>query len=215
MSRTRVKICGLTRATDTAAAVEAGADAVGFITGVPVDTPREITAEEARDLVATVPPFVTSVVVTMPETPADALDLSEQTGADAIQIHGTLSPGEIEALQKRVDIPVIAAVDVDDPEIEAYATVADAVLVDSTDEDGGGGTGQTHDWTESREIRAAIETPLILAGGLTPENVSEAVATVDPFGVDTASGVETSGGRKDHDAVRQFATRAQRAVSEA
>jgi phosphoribosylanthranilate isomerase len=92
--------------------------------------------------------------------------------------------------------------------VEAYAEVANAVLVDSTDEDGAGGTGETHDWERTRDIRAGIETPLILAGGLTPENVAEAVETVDPFGVDTASGVERAGGEKDHDAVAAFVDRA-------
>jgi len=107
---------------------------------------------------------------------------------------------------------VIAAVDVDEDAIEAYAAAASALLVDSTDADGGGGTGRTHDWDRSRELRESIETPLILAGGLTPKNVTEAVETVEPFAVDTASGVEQTGGEKDHDAVEQFTRRAQQAV---
>lgn len=212
MSRTRVKICGLTSAEDRDQAIEAGADAVGFISGVPVETPREVTPEQVSDLAAGVGPFVTSVLVTMPETVEEAVDLHERTGVDAIQIHGTLTPEEIEELQERVSVPVIAAVDVGDEEIEAYAAAASAVLVDSTDEDGGGGTGRTHDWDLSRTVRDSIDTPLILAGGLTPENVARAVETVEPFAVDTASGVEEDGGVKDHDAVEQFTERAQRAV---
>jgi phosphoribosylanthranilate isomerase len=212
MSRTRVKICGITRAADRDDAIQAGADAVGFISGVPVDSPREITAEQVSDLVDGVPPFVTSVLVTMPETVEAAVELHEEAGADAIQIHGTLTPEQIEELQERIEVPVVAAVDVGDEEIEAYAAAASAVLVDSTDEDGGGGTGRTHDWDRSRELRESIDSPLILAGGLTPENVADAVEKVDPFGVDTASGVETEGGIKDHDAVEQFTRRAQRAV---
>lgn len=212
MSGTRVKICGLTRAADRDRAIEAGADAVGFITGVPVDTPREITPEQVSELVDGVPPFVTSVLVTMPETVEEAVELQEEAGADAIQIHGTLTPSQIEELQERAGVPVVAAVDVGDEEIAAYADAASAVLVDSTDEDGGGGTGRTHDWDRSRELREAIESPLILAGGLTPANVAEAVEAVEPFAVDTASGVEQSGGVKDAEAVAQFTRRAQRAV---
>jgi phosphoribosylanthranilate isomerase len=212
MSSTRVKICGLTRPGDRDDAIEAGADAVGFITGVPVDTPREITPEQVGELVDGVPPFVTSVLVTMPETIEEAVELHEETGTDAIQIHGTLMPDQIGELRERVEVPGVAAVDVGDGEIEAYAEAASALLVDSTDEDGGGGTGRTHDWDRSRALREAIDAPLILAGGLTPENVAEAVEAVEPFAVDTASGVEQSGGVKDPEAVAQFTRRAQRAV---
>lgn len=203
----RVKICGLTSEADRGAAIDAGADAVGFITGVPVDSPRAISADTAATLVEGVPPFVTSVLVTMPASVQEAVDLQATVGADAVQVHGTLSPRKLGGLSARLDVPVIAAIDLAD-DVEAYAEVANAVLVDSTDEDGAGGTGETHDWERTRDIRAGIETPLILAGGLTPENVAEAVETVDPFGVDTASGVERAGGEKDHDAVAAFVDRA-------
>lgn len=208
MTVTRVKICGLTRIEDRDAAVDAGADALGVISGVPVETPREVSAQRARELVSGVPPFVTSVLVTMPESPQGAIKRQQRIGADAIQIHGTLSPAQLGGLRERVDVPVIAAVDANDVGIEVYAEVADALLVDSTSESGGGGTGETHDWDRSREINETTETPLILAGGLTPANVEEAIETVDPYGVDTASGVEREGGKKDHDAVAEFVGRA-------
>jgi phosphoribosylanthranilate isomerase len=214
MSPTRVKICGLISKTDRDAAVRAGADAVGFISDVPVDTPREIPPTEAERLVADVPPFVTSVLVTMPDSVQDAVDLQATVGADAVQIHGALSPEETGGLRARLDVPVVAAVDLS-ADIEAYAAVADAVLVDSVREGGGGGTGETHDWERTRTIRAEIETPLILAGGLTPENVETAIGTVGPFGVDTASGVERTGGEKDDDAVREFVERARTATATA
>lgn len=209
MSPTRVKICGLTNEADRDTAVRAGADAVGFISDVSVDTPREVSPESAERLAAGVPPLVTSVLVTMPESVRDAVDLQATVRADAVQVHGTLSPENVGGLRARLDVPVIAAVDLS-ADIEAYAGVSDAVLVDSTDEDGGGGTGETHDWKRTREIRAGIDTPLILAGGLTPDNVAEAIETVDPFGVDTASGVERTGGEKDGDAVTAFVERARR-----
>ena len=207
MSTTRVKICGLTSEADRDAVVRAGADAVGFISDVPVDTPREISASTAERLVAGVPPFVTSVLVTMPESVQDAVDLQSDVGADAVQIHGTLSPAKVGGLRARLDVPVIAAIDLS-ADIEAYADVADAVLVDSTSEDGGGGTGETHDWERTRAVRSEIEPPLILAGGLTPENVEAAVETVGPFAVDTASGVERTGGEKDDEAVVAVGERA-------
>ena len=213
MSTTRVKICGLTSEADRDAVVRAGADAVGFISDVPVETPREVSAASAEQLVAGVPPFVTSVLVTMPDSVQDAVDLQFDVGADAVQIHGTLSPAKVGGLRARLDVPVIAAIDLS-ADIEAYADVADAVLVDSTSEDGGGGTGETHDWERTRAVRAEIETPLILAGGLTPENVEAAVETVGPFAVDTASGVERTGGEKDDEAVSAFVERAASATTQ-
>jgi phosphoribosylanthranilate isomerase len=205
---TRVKICGITREIDRDAAIEAGADAIGIIHDVPVDTPRDVDRETATDLAAGVPPLVTSVLVTMPETVESAVTVTEAVEPDAVQIHSGLTPAEIGALGRRLDQQVIAGVDADSDDITAFADSADAVLVDSVDSEGAGGTGETHDWERTREHVAALESPVILAGGLTPENVGEAVRTVSPFAVDTASGVESAGGRKDHESVAQFITAA-------
>jgi phosphoribosylanthranilate isomerase len=207
---TRVKICGITRAPDRDAAVEAGADALGFIVGVDVETPREITATRAADLVAGLPPFVTSVLVTMAATVGEALELHDRVGADAIQVHGTLSPGEVAELRERTAADVLVAAGPE--EAPDYADVADAVLVDSVDEAGGGGTGETHDWGRTRAVAAGVDVPVVLAGGLTPDNVGAAVETVDPYGVDTASGVECKGGVKDHDAVHAFVAAARQSA---
>ncbi len=214
-SATRAKICGSTHETDIATAVDAGADAVGVIADVPVDTPREVDAERARELLDAVPPLVTGVLVTMPATPEDAVELVETVRPDALQLHGDLSPEDAATVADAVSIPVIKAVDADEPErCAAYDGVVDALLVDSVDAQGGGGTGTTHDWERTREAISDVESPVLLAGGLTPENVAEAVATVEPFGVDVASGVERSDlpdgadGRKDVDAVRRFVVNA-------
>ena len=209
---TRVKICGVTREADREAVVAAGADAVGVIADVPVDTPREVTAERAGDLVATVPPLVTSVLVTMPDSVQGAVTLQREVAADALQVHATLPPEKVGGLRARVDASVVAAVDVDD-DLAGYAAVADALLVDSTDEQGGGGTGETVDWERTRERVADLEVPVVLAGGLTPDNVAAAIETVDPFAVDTATGVEREGGVKDHDAVRAFVSAAGRGAA--
>ncbi|MFB6146447.1 MAG: phosphoribosylanthranilate isomerase [Halobacteriaceae archaeon] len=208
MNRTRVKICGQTREADLTASVSAGADAVGVIVDVPVDTPREISADQARDLVATVPPFVTAVLVTMAESPDRVATLVETVDPDAVQLHGGYDPAVVVDLADRLPVDVVATTHVGDPQAAAYADAADAVLVDSTDEAGGGGTGRTHDWERSRTLVAETDVPVLLAGGLTPTNVTEAVRTVGPYAVDVASGVEASGGLKDHDAVEQFVRRA-------
>jgi phosphoribosylanthranilate isomerase len=204
---TRVKLCGITREEDRDAAVAAGADAVGFIVDVNVETPREISAEHAAELVDGVPPFVTTVLVTMPDSVEDAVALQERVGADAVQVHSTLTPEYIGGLRSRIDGAVLAAVG-PDVDLADYADAADALLVDSVDSEGGGGTGETQDWECTRELVADIDTPVVLAGGLTPENVRTAVETVDPFAVDTASGVEAEGGIKDYDAMHAFVTRA-------
>jgi phosphoribosylanthranilate isomerase len=224
---TRVKICGVTNEADRGAVVGAGADAVGVIHGVPVDTPRKVDEATAESLVAGVPPLVTSVLVTMPTTVQQAVNRVDEIEPDAVQVHDGLDPAELGALSRRVGQQVIAVVDVGADDIEAYADHADALLVDSVDEAGAGGTGETHDWERTREIVGSLDVPVILAGGLAPDNVAEAVRTVNPFAVDTASGVERSpsdrdarreaqrndgveqaGGMKDHDAVQAFVANA-------
>jgi phosphoribosylanthranilate isomerase len=204
----RAKVCGLTRETDVQAAVDAGADAVGFVAKVDVDTHRELEPARAEQLIESVPPFVTSVLVTMPDTAAEAVTLAELVGADAVQVHG-LAPEDCTIAAMNFHGPVVAAVST--AEVAAYAHAADALLVDTPSEAGGGGTGETHDWTATRDAIEGLDTPVVLAGGLTPENVTEAIETVDPFAVDVASGVEAADGTKDHDAVCAFVTRAQEA----
>lgn len=209
MSRTRVKICGITQAADRDAAVDAGADAIGMIADVPVETPREITAEEAATLSRGLPPFVTGVLVTMPSSVQDAVALQERVGADAVQIHGGLAPEYVGGLNERLEVPVIASVENQQADLAAYAEAADLLLVDSRDDAGAGGTGETHDWEQTREVTADLETPIALAGGLTPDNIADAIETVEPYAVDTASGVEAEGGIKDHESVRDFVETAQ------
>jgi len=209
---TRVKVCGLTNEADLETAVDAGADAVGFICDVPVETPREVSLEQATKLAAATPPFVTSVLVTMADDPTDAVELVEAIEPDALQFHGGASPDELASLRADVDIDLLLAIDADDvTSAEAYDGVVDGLIVDTAGEDGGGGTGRTHDWDRTREAAADLESPVILAGGLTPANVADAVRTVEPFAVDVASGVEKRGGVKDVDAVQSFVTRAKTA----
>ncbi|WEL16525.1 Phosphoribosylanthranilate isomerase [Halorhabdus sp. SVX81] len=202
-----MKVCGHTRIEDVRASVRGGVDAVGVISEVPVDTPREVAPERAADLLDAVPPLVSGVLVTMPETVEDARKLVGETQPDAVQVHGTLDPDEVEELAAAIPQSVLVALD-HGADLDAYADAADGLVVDSLDEAGGGGTGRTHDWDRTAELVERLDVPILLAGGLTPENVAEAVETVRPFGVDTASGVERDGGVKDHDAVEQFVDRA-------
>lgn len=202
---TRVKICGITTQEDLEIVVNAGTDAVGFTVDVPVDTPREIEPRQAVELARATPPFVTTVLVTISESPEETAELVSRVQPDVVQIHGSLTPGDLAYLSAKVPGDVLKAVSPE--EAEEYATVADGLLVDSLDEAGAGGTGTTHDWDRTRELVEELAVPIILAGGLTPENVEEAIETVRPFGIDVASGVEHRPGRKDPDAVASFVKR--------
>jgi phosphoribosylanthranilate isomerase len=204
---TRIKVCGVTREADLRVVAEAGADAVGLVSGVSVETPREIDADRAAELAAAAPPFLTTVLVTMPETASEAVTLAERVGADAVQLHG-VAPETAAAVAERVGSVLVGTGAERAP---AFDGVVDGLLIDSVDESGAGGTGETHDWARTRELVASLETPVLLAGGLTPENVGEAVETVGPYGVDVASGTEASGGVKDYAKVRAFVRNARRA----
>jgi len=212
----RVKICGVTNGADLRAVADAGADAVGVISEVSVDTPREVDLAQAAELTSTAPPFLTTVLVTMPETPEDAVDAVRTVTPDVVQLHGEFSPDEIGYIRAETEAKVVPVVDYDEPErARELDEAADALLVDSTGDGGGGGTGETGDWGAAAELRRDLVSPVVLAGGLTPENVAEAAATVEPFAVDVASGVERSPGAKDHASVSRFVRNAGRALGEA
>ena len=198
---TRVKVCGIMNEPDLECAIAGGADAVGFIVEVKGSC-HEISAEDARELIRRVPVFTKSVAVIAPNSPEEAVLLARKTGADILQVHGTLEPEEIKELKKRVHQRVIAAVP---PGVEAHnmAGAADAVLLDTLKNGKLGGTGTVHDWSVSAAIAKNLQIPMILAGGLNPSNVGEAIRTVRPYAVDVSSGVETVG-RKDQKKIESF-----------
>jgi phosphoribosylanthranilate isomerase len=207
----RIKICGMKDRISVQMAVRYGADAVGFITEVPVDTPRNIDRETARDLVSSTPPFATSVMVCMPDNLEQAMELIDCVRPDAVQIHSSMAVEELNYIKEASRVKVIKTIHIDqDTDIGntlAYISqledIADAILLDTKVDGKTGGTGTVHDWTTSQAITIRSSLPVILAGGLKPENVAAAVRIVRPYAVDTASGVET-GGSKDRDKVRTF-----------
>lgn len=201
----RSKICGVTTEADLRAVTDAGADAVGVLTEVAVDTPREVDPDRAAELIAVAPPFLSTVLVAMPESATRAAELAGAVAPDAIQLHGDFDAEEIRYVRREARANVITAVDAADIDrARRYDEVADAVLIDSATKSGAGGTGETHDWDAAADLVADLSTPVVLAGGLTPDNVAEAARTVDPYAVDVSSGVEQTSGRKDHDAVERF-----------
>jgi len=191
-----------------AVAVAAGADAVGFIVGVP-SSPRNLTLERAKMLLKQVPVFVDSVVVTAPKSIKQLVEVCERLKPSAIQIHGKEQLDSSEIREKIEDTRLIKTVYVTEAALNETAIedskMFDALLLDSFTKGQYGGTGKVHDWTLSRQIKEAVApVPVILAGGLKPENVKEAILTVQPYAVDVASGVELEPGVKDHEKVRAF-----------
>lgn len=276
--KTRVKICGMRSLEDIELAALYGADAVGFITEVPVESPRKLDSETAASLVSKVPGYLNSVLVIMPENSVRALELIEKVYPDVVQIHSMLSLPELERIREKTDIPIIKTLSLpaqeekkkipgksaeksavnaekgvekraenaeesaDENEEEnaeensenaekntekiadnsiiyklleqvrllEEAAVVDSILLDTGKAGKPGGTGCVHDWALSRRIVRETRLPLVLAGGLKPENVREAIRVVSPYAVDTASGVETSG-KKDAVKIKKFIEEVRRA----
>ena len=211
---TRVKLCGVTSEADLALVADAGADAVGVISEVSVDTHREVAPTTAADLVAAAPPMLTTTLVTMPEEPGNAVGLAGAIQPDLLQLHADFTPDELRGIRAETETKLVVAVDADDPDrAHELDGVVDAVLLDSTTEDGAGGTGETHDWAAAGDLAADLDTPVVLAGGLTPETVAEAVETARPYAVDVASGIESDDGTKDAEKVRRFVGQAEEAAA--
>ncbi|AKB40808.1 phosphoribosylanthranilate isomerase [Methanosarcina mazei] len=218
--KTRIKICGMCSPEDMEMAALYGADAVGFITEVPIESPRKLDSDTAASLISKLPECLDSVMVIMPENSSRALELIEKVRPDIVQIHSNMPSVELEVIREKTDIPIIKTLSVpagmgasrvqspvkrllDEVRRLEESGVVDSILLDSGIAGKTGGTGYVHDWDLSRRIADETELPLILAGGLKPENVQEAIRIVSPYAVDTASGVETLG-IKDAVKIRSF-----------
>ncbi|MGC9514025.1 phosphoribosylanthranilate isomerase [Methanocrinis sp.] len=202
---TRAKICGLKDACARDLAVAAGADAVGFVVEIP-RSKRCIGREEARGLIEGLPPFVSSVIVVEPESVAEASNLALEINADVIQVNDSLGFEDLLVLKKMVPQRLVATVPAEPGLLDRalqMGEVADALLVDSLEGGKLGGTGTVHDWNLSADLVRKVGLPVILAGGLNPENVAEAIGAVRPYAVDVSSGVETDG-KKDPRKIEAF-----------
>lgn len=194
----RVKICGITNAEDALAAVEAGADALGFV--FHEKSPRNISPQKAAAIIATLPPFVQTVGLFVDADPERVNWVADFCGLDLVQLHGDEDPEECTEIRRRV----IKAFRIKDQSSLARLGKYHVAgyLLDAWSPDAHGGTGTTFDWELLRDI--AHDRPIILAGGLDPGNVGQAVEQVRPYAVDVSSGVESAPGKKDADKVRQF-----------
>jgi phosphoribosylanthranilate isomerase len=198
----KIKICGMTNPEDAAVAVKAGADALGFV--LYRKSPRFVEPAVVKTIVAGLPPFVLPIGVFVNEEPERVRTLMDECGLMLAQLHGDESAIYCQQLGR----PVIKALRLKDrgtflalAEFHGRANVR-GFLIDAFSDQAYGGTGKTVDWTLAQE--AARSMPIILAGGLTPTNVTEAISLVRPYGVDVSSGVEQSPGKKDPDKVKAF-----------
>jgi phosphoribosylanthranilate isomerase len=198
----KVKICGITNAEDAAAAVDAGSDALGFV--FHKKSPRCVEPELAKRIIAGLPPFVLPVGVFVNEDVKKVRDLMDECGLALAQLHGEETSAYCEMLAR----PVLKAFRLQGPasllslaEFKGRARVRGFIL-DAYSDQAYGGTGQVADWALAAEVSRTA--PVVLAGGLTAENVGAAIRQVRPYGVDVSSGVELSPGRKDAQKIAAF-----------
>ncbi len=210
----RVKICGITNEEDLKNSIIAGADALGFVIDVN-SSPRSISIDRARELMEKVPIFISKVAVTVLNDFDRIIEIKNRLKPEYIQIHGDFDFDDDYMLKALCDMRMIRAITLkSNLSLESVLNEAenfDAILIDSYKEGKYGGTGMVNDFKVCRKIREAISPkPLILAGGLNPDNVEEAIRIVKPFAVDVSSGVESSPGIKDYEKLSNFVASAKR-----
>lgn len=199
----RVKICGITNFEDASAAVEFGADALGFVFFP--GSPRKISAAAAAEIICRLPSFVTTVGVFVDEPQETILSTVAKAGIDVIQLHGDEEPDACRFSRRVIKAIRVKSLQSLDPLLRFKGKVSD-FLLDTYAPNSLGGTGQIFNWDIA--VEAKKYGRILLAGGLTPDNVADAVKRVQPHGVDVSSGVEQEKGKKDHRKLKDFIERA-------
>lgn len=224
---TWVKICGTTSIEDARLAVEAGADALGFVFA---ESPRRVTPKQARDMIRELPQQIEKIGVFVRKSSNQIAEIVEAAGLTGVQLHGERSARRVAALRAQIDrsertIRLLCAWRLDEfPPSGSYGIAMpagedkpDALLLDSRSSIARGGTGTSFDWTSwgvfLRTLRRTLP-PLVVAGGLNPDNAAEAIRLLRPWGVDVVSGVECEPGKKDPKKVRAFITAVRQADKE-
>ncbi|MDY6468034.1 phosphoribosylanthranilate isomerase [Acinetobacter faecalis] len=202
--RTRVKICGITRTQDIKSVVDAGADAIGFVFFPP--SPRNVSVELAQELVKHVPAYVQTVGLFVNASSEEILEVLKTVSLDVIQFHGDETPEQCQKIAKLTGRRWYKAIQVK-PDLDVISTIkqyqqvgASAMLLDAWHPELKGGTGHSFDWSQFPQL----DIPLILAGGLKPENIENAIKTTRAYAVDVSGGVESAKGIKDQQLIEQF-----------
>jgi phosphoribosylanthranilate isomerase len=213
----RVKFCGTASFADMRSAIDAGCDAVGFIMGVTHQSSDFVTPAEAARMIRHLPPFIEPVAVTHLQETEDLIGLVNDSHCTTLQIQNIVEPSEIDIIRDALPyLKIVKAVHVMDESAirtgKRYEPYADALILDTRTREKLGGTGIPHDWNISAKIVANSAIPVILAGGLTPENVAEAIRKVRPYGVDVHTGVRKDGIRNPERTLA-FAREARNALS--
>ena len=215
----RIKICGIKTEADVELVIKSGADAAGLLVGQLHTSTDFILPSTALRLSGLLPPYITPVIVTHLVDAVSILDIVKKTGITTLQLHGGSSSEEVRKICDALpgNGKIIFAVHIIKnemvPSLEAYYPYIDAVLLDSYNLNTGqvGGTGQIHDWALSAKIVKSSPVPVILAGGLNPSNVEDAIRTVNPYGVDANSGLKNAEGGRDPELCKAFVVNARKA----
>lgn len=207
----RIQIAGISTLEDALAVERAGADAIGFTVGLPRGPHNGLDEWAARDIIKALPPFIVPTLITYQDLAVEVIALCRTMGVFTVQLHGGAEAAQIERMRESIPgLKVVLPVHVTGPEAVDCAldteSLCDAIILDSHDQKTGrtGATGMVHDWAVSAEIVRRCAKPVILAGGLTPENVGEAIRMVRPWAVDVHTGVERPDGTTDHARVSAF-----------
>jgi phosphoribosylanthranilate isomerase len=208
---TRIQIAGVSSLDEALALERMGVDALGFTVRLPGGEHDGLSEAKARSIVLDLPPFVSTVAITYVDRAREAIDLCRYLGVSTLQLHGEFPMYDLEMMRAAVPhLKLIRAVHVTGPDAVARARAlerrVDALILDTFDPETGrhGATGKTHDWNISRSIVEAVRVPVILAGGLNPSNVAEAIRQVRPWGVDVHTGVEEPDGTRSLARMRAF-----------
>jgi phosphoribosylanthranilate isomerase len=199
-----VKVCGITNTEDARTATSSGADAIGLVFA---KSPRKLSVEQAREVAATLPDSILKVGVFVDEEPEEVLRIVREVGLDYAQLHGDEGPETVTFLREG-GVKVMKALRVRDADslaaLDGYG--ADLVMLDAWSEKARGGTGERFDWALAKSLRGRDN--IVVSGGLSPENVREAISFFEPYGVDASSSLEVAPGKKDRERVRRFVSAA-------
>ncbi len=205
-----IKVCGIKSAEEALGAIDAGANTIGMLIGVPEYVEDKITSDLAKEIVNILPGNIRTVMVTHLLEIPKIIEIAKFTDVSVIQIHNDLSTDGMRQLKKNLPkIELMKAIHVmDNTSIETakeYEPYSDMILLDSRTNEKIGGTGKTHDWVISERIVNEINIPVILAGGLNPDNIETAIKKVKPAGIDANSGLENNNGSKNFEKIKIFA----------